>query len=699
MAFSIFYGVIEGIDDPEKDGRYQVRIHNIHSPSVSIAPAKDLQWCRVAKSADQSASISGIGWSGTSLVKGSSVAGYFVDDNNKQDYLIVWSLSGKNKSHSGTGSQNVGFKDSDNVYPLSKDQPDIHPLAKGVKAGTRLETRDKNRQTGIGSASGISWEEPESKYASIYPNNKVYYTTSGHIIEYDDTPQNSRINIQHSSGSYLSFFHDGGVAIKDYGNRYDISKTRFVYSSDDYHNTVAKGWYVSANTVYINSNSDITLTAKGRIGLVSNVQITNRLDAKQGHFDYISAKKIDATVSFAICAGALCKGSGGSGASISVSTNTVLDTLTESYDLATTALEQSSKSVELDAKATFSERSPVTPTRNELWVNPTNGIVKKYSEVMNEWENVKMDYTFKLSNASKFMNRSVNLLIQSGLTPIIKAGTVWFNPIVNQIYEVKDNVWSIVNSAELQISKVVEEVRSIGGLTPEELLGKVTGLESFSAELASNSEIIKKIINNNISVFKDMPLNSITASVGDIMINTLNDVVSVKQYIDNSWHTLSNGLDIYNQYIINSTLERKSSTSFTLPTAPSDGDQYVTSDGIIKIYKSGQWINSKVDIGNIIGDTINKNVETGNIHITGDTNQIHINDIVIDGEKNSIALGNTSITQTKGVVTNNVSTDVFTLKYTFPLPTTSTIDSIFLTKNATNKICLMRYNGTTYEEL
>lgn len=44
-----------------------------------------------------------------------------------------------------------------------------------------------------------------------YPNNKVFKTSAGHLIEIDDTPGKERIRIFHKSGSQIQFRIDGSV--------------------------------------------------------------------------------------------------------------------------------------------------------------------------------------------------------------------------------------------------------------------------------------------------------------------------------------------------------------------------------------------------------------------------------------------------------------------------------------------------------
>jgi uncharacterized protein involved in type VI secretion and phage assembly len=59
---------------------------------------------------------------------------------------------------------------------------------------------------------------PSNKTDSSYPNNRVFKTKQGHIIEVDDSPGNSRIRIRHKSGSQTTMFDNGDVEEVVVGN-------------------------------------------------------------------------------------------------------------------------------------------------------------------------------------------------------------------------------------------------------------------------------------------------------------------------------------------------------------------------------------------------------------------------------------------------------------------------------------------------
>lgn len=52
---------------------------------------------------------------------------------------------------------------------------------------------------------------PSERSNGSYPHNKVYKTQTGHLIEIDDSPDNTRIKVTHQSGSHKTHEHDGSV--------------------------------------------------------------------------------------------------------------------------------------------------------------------------------------------------------------------------------------------------------------------------------------------------------------------------------------------------------------------------------------------------------------------------------------------------------------------------------------------------------
>ena len=117
-----------------------------------------------------------------------------------------------------------GFLDPNATYP-TKDYAglgDINKLATGNVFGTVVKEKEYNRITGVQSASGVPWDEPQSAYAAVYPFNKVTQTESGHVIEIDDTPGSERLHVYHKAGTSIEIDSFGTIVKKTKGSSYEI---------------------------------------------------------------------------------------------------------------------------------------------------------------------------------------------------------------------------------------------------------------------------------------------------------------------------------------------------------------------------------------------------------------------------------------------------------------------------------------------
>ena len=180
-GFRWWLGIVEDIQDPKQLGRVKVRIINEHDESVET---QDMDWAHIMMP-PTSACVDGVGDS-PNLAVGSRVVGFFMDGNEKQMPMVM-------------GSFPTIPGNDDNKHSLS-----------WLHRGKNTITRD------------IIGPEPGSPYAAQYPYNRTITTKGGHVIELDDTPENSRINIHHTSGAYIEINNDGRVVIKSPVDSFDI---------------------------------------------------------------------------------------------------------------------------------------------------------------------------------------------------------------------------------------------------------------------------------------------------------------------------------------------------------------------------------------------------------------------------------------------------------------------------------------------
>ena len=230
--FLWFTGVIEDVNDPEEMGRYRVRCFGYHSENKGDIPTKDLPWANVMMPVT-SASTSGIGQSATGLVQGSWVIGFFRDGINAQDPVIMGSIPSMFESRP---NYDFGFNDPDQVYPLedSLKKPDTpQPARKDYKDSAVYKSKDSRSNISVapaapeGETSGETstpWSLPSltDNVVPIYPNNHVYQSESGHVLEFDDTSGKERISIFHKSGSYDEVIASGDRSVVIVGDSYEV---------------------------------------------------------------------------------------------------------------------------------------------------------------------------------------------------------------------------------------------------------------------------------------------------------------------------------------------------------------------------------------------------------------------------------------------------------------------------------------------
>ena len=280
-GFIWFIGVVEDRTDPTFTGRVRVRCLGYHTEDKIQLPTADLPWAMPLLPITSSG-ISGIGQTPLGLVEGSWVFGFFRDADNLQEPVVVGSLPGRPIEEAG----NTGFYDPNKIFPRHTAEPDVNRLAVNLKDDDgkelnphlALELRRATRITGLATADfdattaadgaviaasdTDTWDQPEIAYATIYPNNHVYESESGHLFEFDDTADNERIHLYHKKGSSIEYNPNG--------DRVQIVK------GADYSLTSG------ANKVDIQGLSDITIGGRHKIYINKDGAVDNNYDIQIG---------------------------------------------------------------------------------------------------------------------------------------------------------------------------------------------------------------------------------------------------------------------------------------------------------------------------------------------------------------------------------------------------------------------------------
>ena len=282
-GFIWFLGVVEDRQDPTKTGRLKVRALGHHTHNLSLLPTADLPWASVTYPTTASG-VSGIGQSPSGLLEGSWVFGFFRDGLRRQEMVVLGSLPGRPVE---LADNREGFYDPNEIYPKYINEPDVNRLAVNLKDSggqeanphLSLTLRRATRITGIPTADfnsmdtadvdytaaasdGDTWNQPEIPYNSLYPYNHVYETESGHIVEYDDTPNNERIHIRHRTGTSTEIHPNGTQTNIIKGDHYTLT-------SND-------------TKVYIQGDSDTTINGRHKIFINKDGQANNNYDIQIG---------------------------------------------------------------------------------------------------------------------------------------------------------------------------------------------------------------------------------------------------------------------------------------------------------------------------------------------------------------------------------------------------------------------------------
>lgn len=231
-----FLGKVEDVkNDPLQLGRIRVRPFGENNEDLKV---EELRWATPLLPIT-SASLAGVGISPTGIEVGSYCFGFYLDGKEKQQPIVL-----------GTFPK---------IPDMDFSKHDVSPLARG-------ENPLHKQKVG---------PEPGSAYKAEYPYNKVLSTSSGHVVEIDDTPGGERIHIYHKSGSYEEVNSEGRRVTKTAKDNYEI--------------------IVGDDTVYVKGKLNITVVGDANISANGNVTVSAGKDAtvKATNNVNVKAKKIN----------------------------------------------------------------------------------------------------------------------------------------------------------------------------------------------------------------------------------------------------------------------------------------------------------------------------------------------------------------------------------------------------------------------
>lgn len=147
-GFVWWMGVVEGIKDPLKLGRCQVRIFGWHTGNKKLIPTEDLPWAQTLHPANGSMTLS-------APTLGDYAIGFFLDSESGQAPVVMGVLPG---IQSTAAAGDSGFQDPRTPQEISAGpqipagqvqrsvgQPTIAPLARGIIANSAISATNSAR--------------------------------------------------------------------------------------------------------------------------------------------------------------------------------------------------------------------------------------------------------------------------------------------------------------------------------------------------------------------------------------------------------------------------------------------------------------------------------------------------------------------------------------------------------------------------
>jgi predicted chitinase len=184
------------------------------------------------------------------------------------------------KEDRSSQSDKLGFTDPSGKYPLRDhmNEADTNRLARGVIEGTCFKFKDATRKIDVPTANAGKWTQPLSSYNTIYPYNKVMETESGHVFEFDDSPDGERIHLYHRKGSFNEIDPNGSQVTFVVGDDYQIVlRNNNIYVVGTANLTVGGNINILVQgdaNVEVEGRSSIMLKGDAELGVAGDLDMT-----------------------------------------------------------------------------------------------------------------------------------------------------------------------------------------------------------------------------------------------------------------------------------------------------------------------------------------------------------------------------------------------------------------------------------------
>lgn len=163
-----------------------------------------------------------------------------------------------------------GFKDPNEKYPLYFNEPDTNRLARHEEiAKTVVYKKEASLDKDVQGPQGQTWSQSPIPYNAQYPFNHVMQTESGHIMEFDDTPNSERIHLYHKAGTFTEIDANGTQVNRIVGDGYEIlERNGYVHIQGDSNVTIE-----GSKNVLIKNSVNVDIHGSVNVNVYNNVNL------------------------------------------------------------------------------------------------------------------------------------------------------------------------------------------------------------------------------------------------------------------------------------------------------------------------------------------------------------------------------------------------------------------------------------------
>ena len=270
-----FIGEVKSISDPIRMGRVKVRIFGVHADDEQLMPDDKLPWAQVLAPVTEGGTPNQGNFLG--IQPTARVFGVFLDGTNSQMPLVLGSIPHSEKWVSKGGIQSHVTTDI-NAQSLTNEeqdgyvQDDAEAFDETIVKHEVFDHETKKQET-----EGIDEPLQTNVRKNVYPNNKVKRTTSGHVIEIDDTPGAERLHVVHKTGTSIEIQPSGDVVT------HHKNGLRTVVGDDRLKVTGNVEWVVNGN-LDISVLQNINLMSEGNLQVITTGRQDYHSHGNMSHF-------------------------------------------------------------------------------------------------------------------------------------------------------------------------------------------------------------------------------------------------------------------------------------------------------------------------------------------------------------------------------------------------------------------------------